>query len=225
MSDYFTKETDEYIKMFLNETDDSKKHEIFNLGIKPAFEKLIENLIFVYKFFSLDDVETMKKDCLASMYEILNAGKFDFEKGTKGFSYFNVVGKNWFIQKAREYSKKSKIEKDIHVDISSSNVKNNQNLSQQPHEEKVLDKEFWLSLNSEMDFWRSKLTKKNERSVLEASMFLLQNPDLVPIYNKKAVYMYLRDMTGLNEKQVALNLKKIRSLYEKWKQRYHEEGQ
>ena len=100
MPQYFTKETDEYIKRFLKSDDVEEKHVIFNEGIRPAFEKLIENLIYVYKFFNLDDVEILKKDCLANLYQMLP--KFDPDKGSKGFSYFNVVAKNWFIQKTRE---------------------------------------------------------------------------------------------------------------------------
>lgn len=227
MANYFTADTDRYIKLFLKEEDNTKKHELFNEGIRPAFEKLIENLIFVYKFSSLDDPDTLKKDCLASMYEILNAGKFDPEKGTKGFSYFNVVAKNWFVQKARELSKRNRTERDIQVDAVGmpKMLREHPDLVAQSYENTVFEKEFWFSLNTEMESWRPKFMKKNEKNVLEAAIFLLQNPDLVPIYNKKAVYMYLREMTGLNEKQVAMCLKKIRVHYVKWKERYNEEGE
>ena len=92
------------------------------------------------------------------------------------------------------------------------------------HEENLLSREFWISLSKELVSWREKMPKKNERLLLEAVIFLMQNPDLAPIYNKKAVYVYLRDMTGLNEKQVAINLKKIRDMYNEWTKRYHKEG-
>jgi len=216
---YFTPETDVYIKNFLRCEDPEQKHEYFNEGIRPAFEKLIENLIYVYKFFNLDDVETLKKDCLANLYEMLP--KFDPDKGSKGFSYFNVVAKNWFIQKARERTKKSKRDRDLHVGVSNDSIKTNPALTYAPHEKKVIEREFWLSFYTELEFWRSKMLKKNERKVLEAVIFLMNNSELVAIYNKKAVYLYLREMTGLNEKQVAMNLKKMRELYGKWKTKYH----
>jgi len=222
MPQYFTKETDEYIKKFLKTEDSENKHALFNEGIRPAFEKLIENLIFVYKFFTIDDVETLKQDCLANLYEMLP--KFDPEKGTKGFSYFNVVAKNWFIQKTRERAKKNRIERELHVGVDSDSIRDNPSMTYSPHEDDVLEQEFWKSLFTELDFWRSKLVKKNERKVLEAVIFLMSNPELVTIYNKKAVYLYLREMTGLNEKQVAMNLKKMRELYAKWKSKYFTEG-
>ena len=222
MANYFTAETDEYIKKFNESTEDEEKHRLFNEGIRPAFEKLIENLIFVYKFFTLtDDVETLKQDCLENLYRILP--KFDASKGTKGFSYFNVVGKNWFIQKSREKSKKLKTEKELHVDMTSNSIENDHSMIYDHVEKRLIEREFWMSFFEELDFWRSKMVKKNESKMLEAVIFLLQNPELAPIYNKKAVYLYLREMTGLNEKQVAMNLKKMRELYFKWKVRYHDE--
>lgn len=220
MTQYFNEETDLFIKDFLESDIPEVKHKIFSEGIQPAFEKLIENLIYVYKFFNLgEDVETLKRDCLTNLYQMLP--KFKPEKGKKGFSYFNVVARNWFIHKARERAKKSRVEREIHVDIDRDVVKNSEALSCSPHESDVLEKEFWLSLHEEFDFWRDKLQKKNEKKLLEAAIFLMKNPELVSIYNKKAVYLYLREMTGLNEKQVAMNLKKLRELYEKFKSDYH----
>ena len=88
----------------------------------------------------------------------------------------------------------------------------------------TLEREFWKSFFKELDFWRAKLVKKNEKRVLEAVIFLMNNSELVSIYNKKAVYLYLREMTGLNEKQVAIILKKMREMYCKWKMSYYNEG-
>ena len=223
MAAYFTKETDEYIKKFLKAEGD-EKHRLFNEGIRPAFQKLIESLIYVYKFYTtLDDVETLKKDCLANLYEMLP--KYDPNKGTKGFSYFNVVAKNWFIQKTREQAKKNRIEKEFHVDIDREIIRNNPNLTVPNHEDAVIEKEFWQSLFTELEEWRTQLVKKNELKILEAIIFLMNNSHLFPIYNKKAVYMYLREMTGFNEKQVAMGLKKMRSMYAGWKDKYLEDGQ
>ena len=50
--------------------------------------------------------------------------------------------------------------------------------------------------------------KPNEKSVLEAVKVLLNNIEDIEIFNKKAVYLYLRELTGLNTKQVVNNLNK-----------------
>lgn len=222
MSDYFTKDTDRAIERFLLSKSDFEKHSIFDLEIRPAFEKLIESLIYTYGFYHIDDVETLKKDCLTNLYEMLP--KYDPAKGAKGFSYFNVIAKNWFIQKTRERARKAKLESELYYDLDHELVRHDPNFTASPFEDDVEDKEFWVSLHQQMDVWREKLTKKSERQVLEAIIFLLKNPDLVNIYNKKAVYLYLRELTGLNTKQVVVNLKKIKAFYAKWKDSFFTDG-
>lgn len=222
MAQYFNKQTDIALEEFLSTNDQKEKHEIFDKRIRPAFEKLVENLIFVYGFYKLDDVETLKREGLSNLYEMIP--KFDPTKGTKGFSYFNVVAKNWFIQKSKERSKKNRIESELHVDLDHESVSSDPNFSIAPYEAQVEDRERWLMFYDAMDSWRDRLTKKTETQVLEAVIFIMRNPDLVPIYNKKAVYLYLRELTSLNTKQVVVNLKKIKALYDEWKDDYDSNG-
>ena len=244
MSDYFTKETDKALGAFIianNEEAKAKeeakvagtvavvlpfqkrKHEVFEKEIRPAFEKLIENLIYVYGFFNIDDVETLQRDCLANLYEMIP--KFDPNKGTKGFSYFNVVAKNWFIQKTRDRKKRNKLESELYLDLDHEVARKDPNLSISHHEEFLEYKERWMKFYEAMDGWRSNLTKKTEKQVLEAVIFLMKNPELVSIYNKKAVYLYLRELTNLNTKQVVINLKKIKMLYNEWSEKYEATGE
>ncbi len=222
MADYFTKDTDVSIKNYIEEPISSLKNTIFDLEIKPAFEKLIENQINVYRFYTIGDVDNLKREALAHLYEILP--KFDPSRGKKSFSYFNVVCKNWFIQKIKEKEGKTRSNDDPKFNLDHEMLKNDPNYSLNAFEEEIIEKEFWVSLYTEMDRWRALLTKKNERQILEAIIFLLRSPHLVSIYNKKAVYVYLRDLTGLNTKQVVLNLKKIKSMYLKFKEQFDTHG-
>jgi DNA-directed RNA polymerase specialized sigma24 family protein len=221
MAHYFTKDTDKALELFKNSTSDPERHQVFKEKIQPAFEKLIENLIYVYGFF-IDDIDTLKRECLANLYEMIP--KFKPERGTKGFSYFNVIAKNWFIQKTRERNRRNKIEAELHYDLEHDAVKNDPNFIVTPHEEFLEEKERWIQFYEELESWRDQLTKKTEKQVLEAVIFLMKNPELVSIYNKKAVYLYLRELTGLNTKQVVVNLKKIKGLYSVWNNRYSSTG-
>lgn len=228
MAQYFTKETDKHIARFLETKDTVEKHDIFTTKIKPPFEKLIENLIYIYGFYSIDDVETLKRDCLANLYEMIPKFKpsaDEKEKGSRGFSYFNVIAKNWFIQKTRERSKRGKLESELYYDLDHEVAKSDPNFSMSPYENTLEEREWWKEFYKELDSWRTELTKKAEIQVLEAVIFLMRNPDLVTIYNKKAVYLYLRELTGLNTKQVVVNLKKIKFLFVKWNDRYCTSGE
>ena len=56
-------------------------------------------------------------------------------------------------------------------------------------------------------------TKDNEKKVITAVEILLDNVQDIDILNKKAVYLYLREMTGLKTKQIVNTLNKMRERY------------
>ena len=60
--------------------------------------------------------------------------------------------------------------------------------------------------------------KPNEEKVYKAVKILLDSPDDIEIFNKKAIYLYLREITGLNTKQVVNSLNKFREYYYDFKQ-------
>jgi hypothetical protein len=222
---YFTLDTDASIEKFKDAETDEERHHVFDKEIRPAFEKLIENLIFVNRFYTIGDVETMKRECLTDLYRTIE--KYDAlksndpnKKTSKAFSYFNMVAKNWFIAKSRD-NRRHKNESDLLVDLDHEAIKHDPNFIVHPHEEFLEDKEKWLEFYKAMDGWRGEMKKDNEKKVLEAIIFLMKNHELVPIYSKKAVYLYLRELTGLNSKQIVINLKKIKALYEEWSESYH----
>lgn len=223
MSYYFTNETDLAIIRFNESVDSVEKNKIFDKEIRPALEKLIENLIYVYGFFKIDNVETLQNECLSSLYETLP--KFRPDKGSKAFSYFNVVAKNWFIAKIREKAKRARLESELYYDLDHEAVKNDPSFVVSSREQEIEEKEWWVLFFREMESWHTQLTKKSEKEVLDAVIYIMRHADDVSIYNKKAVYLYLREMTGLNTKQVVVNLKKITILYRQWRKKYDQTGE
>jgi len=88
------------------------------------------------------------------------------------------------------------------------------------HEDLALRREFVELLKEEIKSWRPKFKKTQEKIVLEAIIVLLENPNLISICNKKAIYLYLREITGLTTKQVVTNLSKFKKKYELFKKKY-----
>jgi hypothetical protein len=219
MALYFGPEVDVKIAEYCASTDQSERNQIFEKHIQPAFVKLIESQMYLYGFYKIDDPDQLKKECLSNIYEILP--KFDPTKGKKAFSYFNVVVKNWFIWKIREKNKRLKNEANNFFGIDHEIVKNDPSVVLNSHQDEVIEREFWVSLYRDMDKWRPLLKKPQEVKVLDAIVFLLQNPQLVGIYNKKAVFLYIREMTGLTMKQVNHNMNRLRTLYATFRERFH----
>ena len=61
---------------------------------------------------------------------------------------------------------------------------------------------------------------ENEEKVYEAVRLIFSNPDRIDIFNKKAIYFYIREITGLNTKQVVNNLNKMRVKYRVFKKKW-----
>lgn len=218
-ANYFDQTTEDSIVKFQKEPDIDQKKKIFLEEIFPAFAKLIENIIYVYKFHNLGDVDALKNDCMSFLFETLY--KFDSTKGCKAFSYFNVIAKNWFIQRVKTSKKKNK--SDIYFDkvILNKIEKSDINVSNS-YENVLVNNEFLELLRDEIKKWRTKFDKKQERLVLEAVILLLDNPDIVSITNKKAIYLYMREITNCSTKQIVTNLIKLRKRYKSFKKSYME---
>ena len=80
-----------------------------------------------------------------------------------------------------------------------------------------------LSVNdllSEVNNWKSLKLKENEQKVLDAVLLLMNDIEKIEIFNKKAIYFYLREITGLNTKQIVSCLNKMRARYRTFKQKW-----
>ena len=79
-----------------------------------------------------------------------------------------------------------------------------------------------IILKKEIESWDSDSLKENEKRVYEAIKILLSSPDDIEIFNKKAIYLYIREITGLNTKQIVNNLNKMRKKYKIFKEKWNE---
>lgn len=215
---YFDEAVQDAIERFQVEEDIGKKQKIFVEEIRYAFAKLIENIIFVYKFHTLGNMDILKNDCLSFLFE--NIHKFDGTKGHKAFSYFNVIAKHWFIQRVKNYQKKNRSDVQFDRSLLAKLEKTDNIAIVTSYEDELLYTEFLVLLKEEIRGWRDRFDKHQEKKVLEAVILLLEKPDLITIYNKKGIYLYIREITGLNTKQVVTNLSKLKKKYYMFKKRY-----
>ena len=165
---------------------------------------------------TLPNIDYLKDDCKVCLTTILN--KYDPSKGSKAFSYFSVVTKNWFIHKVKRTQKRNRTEvfmEDIISQLDEDLVSQEKTYLQTRSE-----LEFWSSLSSEIDTWDSFMLKESEKKVLMGVRILLESADQIEIFNKKAIYLYLREITGLNTKQVVNNLNKLRKRYRTFKNKW-----
>ena len=109
---YFTADVDAAIKEFLSSSNQEERNEIYKNRIHYAFYKLAENLIHTFKFYytEVESLEDLKHEVCCFFLEKLDY--FKPEKGSKAFSYFSIVGKNYLILYNNNNYKKKKAKVD-----------------------------------------------------------------------------------------------------------------
>lgn len=215
---YFTEITEKAIVDYCNTDSLSKRSELYVEHIQPAFDELVNKIVYTYKFTSLENIEYHKDDCKIWLTTIL--GKFDPSQGKKAFSYFSVVTKNWFTHKAKKQTKKNR--REVNYDEMVREVEAISTGSDADLLNEIEEKEFWSSLLTEINSWQNLKLKPNEQKVLDAVVTLMENIDQIEIFNKKAVYLYMREITGLNTKQIVSALNKMRERYRTFKKKWNE---
>lgn len=196
-------------------TRERKSHLYVSL-IKPAFDEMVDKIILTYKFVNLPNIDDLREDCKVWLITILD--KYDTNKGSKAFSYFSVITKNWFIHKTKKNNRS--LQKEIATQDIINEYEHDNLVLSNTYETSREDMEFWKLLFEEMNRWNDLNLKENERKVLSAIQDLFNNIDQIQIFNKKAIYLYLREITGMNTKQIVSSLSLIRKEYngfrEKW---------
>lgn len=212
---YFTQQHEEAILQYCSTKDIKIKEKLYKELIGPAFNEMVNKIVFTYKFTNLPNIDELKDECKTWITTILD--KFDVSKGSKAFSYFSVITKNWFIHKVKKVSRQNKKEIFIEDAQLQSEINDENLIIYNEYDNQRESYEFWKFLWSEIEDWKELELKPNEKKVLNAITILLENPDAIEIFNKKAIYLYVREITDLNTKQVVNNLNKIRIKYKEFK--------
>jgi hypothetical protein len=213
---YFTKVHEDAIVKYANTDDIDLRSQLYVEYIQPAFDQMVDKIIYTYRFTTLPNIDYLKSDCKVWLTTILN--KYDPNKGSKAFSYFSVVTKNWFIHKVKKTRKRNQTE--VLMDDMINQLEEDLISTEPTYLSARAEAEFWLSLHQEIDTWDSFMLKQNEKRVLMAVRILLDSAEHIEIFNKKAIYLYLREITGLNTKQVVNNLNKLRKRYRVFKEKW-----
>jgi len=214
---YFTKVHEQAIIDYVATDAMEERERLYRDFIGPAFDELVDKIVYTYKFTTLPNIDSLRDECKVWLTTILN--KYDPNKGSKAFSYFSVVTKNWFIHKVKKNS--VQVKREIYYDDLNKELESKYVMTDESYVKSREDNEFWRFLYEEINSWNSTNMKANEEKVYKAVMVLFESTNDIEIFNKKAIYLYIRELTGLNTKQVVNNLNKMRSRYRTWKIRWN----
>lgn len=214
---YFTKVHENAIIEYNDPaTTYKRKDELYNKLIRPALNQMVDKIVFTYKFTTLPNIDSLRDECKIWLVTVLD--KFNPDKGSKAFSYFSVITKNWFIQQVKKNQKKNR--REIEFENLSKEMELKHISTENDYDDIREKEEFWGFLWEEIQTWDTDKLKDNEKKVLEAIKILLSSPDDIEIFNKKAIYLYMREITGLNTKQIVNSLNKMRKRYRLFKNKW-----
>lgn len=211
---YFTKDTEGYIIKFKKVTSEFEKNRLYEKHIHPAFTELVTNLVAVYNYKSFgEEMEHFKSDCVSFLFETIH--KWDESKGTKAFSYFNVVAKNWLTIQSRRLYKNYKRNVDINCDLSLTKEEKNYLYNESVVEEEPIDdrEDFIVGIYKVIDILEKRVKPGKDTKCIEAIKHLYDNIHKVNFFNKRAVFVYMREISGLNNTELSSSLSRIRKIY------------
>tara|TARA_R100000008_G_scaffold86468_1_gene79730 strand:+ start:1533 stop:2234 length:702 start_codon:yes stop_codon:yes gene_type:complete len=210
---YFTSDHEEAIIKYANSHNQRERTELYVEYIQPAFNEMVDKIVFTYKFTNLPNIDSLREECKIWLMTILD--KYDPAKGSKAFSYFSVITKNWFIHKVKKQQKRN--QREVNFDNISKSYEEEFLSTSESYLTNREEEEFWKSFYTELKSWDATTMKENDLKVYQAINILFESKEEIDIFNKKAIYLYLREITGLNTKQIVNSLKKFRKKYYNFK--------
>ena len=216
---YFNQDTENAIIRLNNETRPHMKERIYNEHIRTAFEKLAENIIHTFKFYYFDvPSEDVKHEVVSFLY--MNIHKFTEGKG-KAFSYFSIVAKNYLIRHNNNNYKRMK----QHDGEDVMDYKRDPITELRSKEARTMKMEYIEQL---AEYWRHNLStvfkRKKDLDVANAVVELIDMRENIDNFNKKALYILIREMTGSNTQHITRVINVMRKHHNKLQQTYLSTG-
>lgn len=208
---YFTKDTEDAIVEYNSTNDQTIKNKVYKDRIKSAFDKLAEIVYNKWKFtYFDDDPQDVMSEVVTFMIEKIHMYKAG--KG-KAFSYFTIVARNYLILNNNANYKRYK-----NTDVISSLPANWD--TENNWAEEIRNDEYRTFNECMLLYWDTHLEnffqKKRDIQIADAVLELFRRANYIESFNKKSLYLLIREMTGfpthyitkvvnkMKEKQMAL---------------------
>ena len=212
---YFGQEVQDAIIEYNESNDSVERNVIYSTRIHKAFDKLAENIINTFKFTYFDyGFDDIKHETVAFM--VMNIHKYDHTKGSKAFSYFSVVAKNYLILHNNNNYKKYKTHDKMEV------------LDRHTTTDKFHESDFITLTNEIIEYFDKNMNsifkKDRDLKIGYAIVDLMKQRDDIENFNKKAIYILIREMTDVETAHITSVVNVLKKHYKKLQNIYHKQG-
>ena len=205
---YFTPITEAAIIAYNGESNQELRNKVFNEHIHYALDKLSENIIHTFKFYYFDyGSRELKHEVVAFMLEKLP--KFQEGKG-KAFSYFSIVAKNYLIQNNNKNYKAMKEKAPILA------IDTQRDVTAESSRQDFTDQQYSF-MESFIEYYDTRIPKlfksDRDRKIAYAVLQLFRERANIENFNKKALYIMIREMTNTRTQYITKVVNQIKNQY------------
>ena len=218
---YFTSDTEEAIIEYLASDDQTFRNKLYKERVEYAFYKLAENIIHTFKFYYTDSdtIEELKHEVVTFLLEKLHL--YDQSKG-KAYSYFGTIAKRYLIIYNNNNYKKLQERADVE-EIDEDKVILYETVREA--EEQADPNTFIDQYVRYVDKYLYNLfPKSQDAKTADSIMELFRKRETLEIFNKKALYIYIREITDTTTPQITKVTKKLDILRTRLYNEYYQHG-
>ena len=206
---YFTKITDLAISAYNKSEDSTSREKIYRRFIYPAFMKLTENIINKVK---PDYIDSSFQDLQTDLVTYLTArlDKFNPNAG-KAYSYYTRTSFNYLIaENQKGYAK-------VKSDTLEINIDEQRNVITEIHNDEMREtlREF---MDAYIEYCYDNLNYIFSNSidihVADSVLHIFETREDIDNFNKKALYILIRERTGLETTNITRVIKTLKLIYE-----------
>lgn len=206
---YFTKDTENAIDLYNKTESIPIREKIFEEKIKYPFEKLVENVFNTFKFsyFETGPLDVQKETI---SHLVANMNKYDMTKG-KAFAYFSIIAKHYLIFLNNSNYKRFNQSVEIGED------REDHVVQLQAEDKYYKQSELSEFMRLMINYWESNVgkmfSKQRDLNIANAVIELFRNSDRIDAFNKKALYLYIREISNCKTQQITKIINKMKSYY------------
>jgi len=210
---YFTEDTERSILEYRLAPTYYEKNKIYNENIHNAFYKLAENIIHTFKFYytDVDNIEDLKYEVISFLLQKIDL--YDQSKG-KAYSYFGTIVKRYLILYNQKNYKRvlSKTDfQEIHNDVNTIDK-----LIEKPESDKIDRLNVVDLFVKEVDDNLFELFDKPEDiRTADAILEIFKKRENIDIFNKKAIFIYIKEITDVQSSTITKVIKKLKTIYKR----------